>query len=165
MHPFIQTFGSNNKLFNMCNRKVKQDLLRIRQDRLRVLLFITFFPLPRYLNWTCLCHLLGLTGCAFFTDGVFSTHMKFIEPNIEANVTIPMRPKCQLRLLVVGGGGYAGYGGGGGSGYIQYYTHSTTITSTSAELRHGKPNKKCFWTFDVFKGFQLVMKESLHLLS
>jgi len=84
----------------------------------------------------------GLTGCAFFTDGVFSTHMKFTEPNIEANVTIPMRPKCQLRLLVVGGGGYAGYGGGGGSGYIQYYTHSTTITSTSAELRISVGNER-----------------------
>ena len=50
--------------------------------------------------------------------------------------TIESLANCQLRVLLVGGGGY-GYIGGGGSGYIQYIDQRLDSKTTSIKLAVG----------------------------
>merc|ERR1712179_61457 len=82
------------------------------------------------------------TECSFLYEGKSQTHLMFTEPGV--NITFSINEvsnvsECQVRILAVGGGGYAFHddmfgdgGGGGGSGYIKYYTQ--TISGNKTEI-------------------------------
>ena len=78
-------------------------------------------------------------SCGLFINGEYHTSHKFTEPGVVNNVILVSdgSEDCQVRMFLVGGGGYAHssyQGGGGGSGYLQYLSQSATDVLTSLSL-------------------------------
>ena len=77
--------------------------------------------------------------------------MMFTQPGVisEFNTSLSViSTSCQLRVVAIGGGGWANWGGGG-SGYIQYL--SKTITSspqTMIKLSVGNKKVESYVTID-----------------
>ena len=87
--------------------------------------------------------------CGFLYDGTLHTSMLFTETNVKVIINtwlfceiifltlkvelVTALANCQLRALLIGGGGWNFIGcmssGGGGSGYLQYHTQAISGNS------------------------------------
>ena len=62
-------------------------------------------------------------SCSLIVGGEQVTSYMVTEPGLETTIDLVndgVDAECELRLLLVGGGGYSDHGAGGGSGYLAY---------------------------------------------
>ena len=62
-------------------------------------------------------------SCSLIVEGEQVTSCMVTEPGLETTIDLVNdggEAECELRLLLVGGGGYSDHGAGGGSGYLTY---------------------------------------------
>ena len=61
-------------------------------------------------------------SCSLIVGGEQVTSYMVTEPGLETTIDLVNDggEGCELRLLLVGGGGYSDHGAGGGSGYLAY---------------------------------------------
>ena len=62
-------------------------------------------------------------SCSLIVEGEQVTSCMVTEPGLETTIDLVNdggEGECELRLLLVGGGGYSDHGAGGGSGYLAY---------------------------------------------
>ena len=77
--------------------------------------------------------------CSFFVNGEYENHVMITDPGEITNLTVVSNSlfyDCQLRMLLVGGGGDAdnGYGSGAGSGYITYVNMTNVREGSNSKL-------------------------------
>ena len=98
--------------------------------------------------------------CGLISNGQKESYMMFTHPGVisEFNTSLSVRlTSCQLRVMVIGGGGRANWDGDG-SGYIQYL--SKTITSSPQimiKLIVGNKRLESKVTMDGYKISALVL--------
>ena len=87
--------------------------------------------------------------CNLIVNGESVKHKMFTETNTKIDVNIPITfLGCELKVLIVGGGGRGdSYGAGGGSGYIKYLS-KRLVNDTMIDLTVGPSRSPSFVTIN-----------------
>ena len=90
-------------------------------------------------------------SCSLIVSGEYFTSYKITEPGVVTSVDLineDSSEDCQLRLLVVGGGGYSDHGAGGGSGYLTYTSQQVAPGVSSMTVAVGDYGEQSNVTVD-----------------
>ena len=85
--------------------------------------------------------------CSFIIDGEQLKHKIFDDPGASVELTFPHILACDMKIVLVGGGGYNNGVGGAGSGYIQYMK-TTVNEKTRLVLTVGDERQSSVVTLD-----------------